>query len=100
MPGKARRITGCNIFALLRSHKGNASAKSCYALPSRKANIFCLLSPEAFRLTIGDKTEISVLVVNKKEQWPVSPRGREYGLRGGSDWADLIFWLLLDQSQK
>jgi hypothetical protein len=37
---------------------------------------------------------------NEKEaQWPVSTPGREYGLAGGSDRADLIFWLLLYQDK-
>jgi hypothetical protein len=37
---------------------------------------------------------------NEKEaQRPVRARGRESGLRGGSDRPDLIFWLLLYQDK-
>jgi hypothetical protein len=52
LPGKFNRITGCNIFAPLRSLLPHASAKSCYAFPARKANLFCCISPEAFLLTL------------------------------------------------
>jgi hypothetical protein len=36
---QAGRTTGCNYFAPYVAHFPNASAKTCYALPSRKANI-------------------------------------------------------------
>jgi hypothetical protein len=66
------------------------------------------VSPEAYLLTLGDKTNILLIdesqINNKKEkkkeaQWPARVRGRESGLCGGSDQPGLIFWLLLDQAK-
>ncbi|WP_377021477.1 hypothetical protein [Mucilaginibacter angelicae] len=39
LPCKPGRTTGCNYFALLRSHFPNASAKTCYAPAAAQATI-------------------------------------------------------------
>jgi hypothetical protein len=46
-----RQNLGCKIFALLRSPGARASAKYCYALPSRACPAsFCRISAEAVLL--------------------------------------------------
>jgi len=56
LPCKPGRTTGCNYFALLRSHFPLASAKTCYALSStQRPPLFCPLSPEAYLLTGTEK---------------------------------------------
>jgi hypothetical protein len=43
---------GCNLFTLLLHARCPASVKSCYALPRSRPPSFCLISPEAYLLTL------------------------------------------------
>jgi hypothetical protein len=107
LPGKPNIITGCNLFALLRTRKTCASAKSCYASPTTLSQHIIFAFTRSFFADVCIKLksckEKSLNPKNhrsdKGAQRPVRARGREPGLWGGSDWPDLIFWLLLYQDK-
>ncbi|TSJ40262.1 hypothetical protein FO440_10890 [Mucilaginibacter corticis] len=99
MPCKSGKTNGPVLLPPVVAQAA-ASGKITNALAAARPNLFYLLSPEAFRLTVPLSTIISYCTKIKKRSAKASQGARPgvWPSGGGSDRPDLIFWLLLDQA--
>jgi hypothetical protein len=73
LPCKAGTTTGCNYFALLRPLIARASAKTCYAIPSRKATI---VLPAFVRSLPADERSSKTIRYKKQDKIEKAKMGR------------------------